>query len=78
LMQQMKERFDAEGISIPYPQQDVHMRQVPASPAQQPAAKEEPEPKRKPEPALAGGSAPGFGRHDEGHDGGDGEGDGER
>ena len=26
LMQQMKERFDASGISIPYPQQDVHFR----------------------------------------------------
>ena len=26
----VKERFDAEGISIPYPQQDVHMHQVTA------------------------------------------------
>jgi len=26
LMQQMKERFDASGISIPYPQRDVHVR----------------------------------------------------
>ncbi|MEL6576148.1 MAG: mechanosensitive ion channel family protein [Pseudomonadota bacterium] len=78
LMQQMKERFDAEGISIPYPQQDVHMHQVPARPAQQPAAREEPEAQPKPEPAVAGGSAQGFGRHDDGHDGGDGEGDGER
>ena len=25
---QVKERFDAEGISIPFPQQDVHMHQV--------------------------------------------------
>ena len=25
LTQQVKERFDAEGISIPYPQRDVHM-----------------------------------------------------
>jgi small conductance mechanosensitive channel len=27
----VKERFDAAGISIPYPQQDVHMHQVPAA-----------------------------------------------
>jgi small conductance mechanosensitive channel len=27
----VKERFDAEGVSIPFPQQDVHMHQVPAS-----------------------------------------------
>lgn len=27
----VKERFDAEGISIPYPQQDVHVHQVEAS-----------------------------------------------
>ena len=26
--EQVKKRFDAEGISIPYPQQDVHMHQV--------------------------------------------------
>ena len=25
---QVKERFDAEGLSIPYPQQDVHVHQV--------------------------------------------------
>ena len=24
----VKERFDAEGISIPYPQQDIHLQQV--------------------------------------------------
>ncbi len=28
LMRQVKERFDAAGISIPYPQQDVYMHQV--------------------------------------------------
>jgi small conductance mechanosensitive channel len=28
LMRQVKERFDAEGISIPYPQRDVHLHQV--------------------------------------------------
>ena len=28
LTRAVKERFDAEGISIPYPQQDVHMHQV--------------------------------------------------
>lgn len=28
LTEAMKKRFDAEGISIPYPQQDVHMHQV--------------------------------------------------
>jgi small conductance mechanosensitive channel len=27
----VKERFDAEGVSIPFPQQDVHMHQVPAT-----------------------------------------------
>lgn len=32
LMQQMKENFDAAGVSIPYPQRDVHMHQVPARP----------------------------------------------
>ena len=26
----IKNRFDAEGISIPFPQQDVHMHEVPA------------------------------------------------
>jgi len=26
----IKERFDEEGISIPFPQQDVYMHQVPA------------------------------------------------
>jgi len=28
----VKDRFDKEGISIPYPQQDVHMYQIPATP----------------------------------------------
>ena len=32
LTQQVKEAFDAAGISIPYPQQDVHLRQVQAAP----------------------------------------------
>jgi len=27
----VKERFDAEGVSIPFPQRDVHLHQVPAS-----------------------------------------------
>ena len=31
ITRQVKERFDAEGISIPYPQSDVHMHQVVAS-----------------------------------------------
>ena len=31
LTQQVKERFDSEGISIPYPQRDVHVHQVAAS-----------------------------------------------
>jgi small conductance mechanosensitive channel len=30
LTRQVKEAFDAEGISIPYPQQDVHVRALPA------------------------------------------------
>ncbi len=33
LTRKVKERFDAEGISIPFPQQDVHMHQVPAKAA---------------------------------------------
>ena len=33
LMQQMKENFDAAGVSIPFPQRDVHLHQVPAAPA---------------------------------------------
>ncbi|MFV1996156.1 MAG: mechanosensitive ion channel family protein, partial [Verrucomicrobiales bacterium] len=28
LTRQVKETFDAEGISIPYPQRDVHVHQV--------------------------------------------------
>jgi len=28
----VKDRFDKEGISIPYPQRDVHMHQIPATP----------------------------------------------
>jgi small conductance mechanosensitive channel len=31
LHETVKKRFDQEGISIPYPQQDVHIHQVPAS-----------------------------------------------
>jgi len=31
LTRQVKERFDAEGISIPFPQRDVYVHQVPAS-----------------------------------------------
>jgi small conductance mechanosensitive channel len=27
LNEQIKKRFDAEGISIPFPQQDVHLHQ---------------------------------------------------
>ncbi|MDW4498840.1 mechanosensitive ion channel [Sulfitobacter sp. D35] len=37
LMQQMKQNFDAAGISIPYPQQDVHMHTI--ADAQEGAAK---------------------------------------
>jgi len=33
LTRKVKERFDAEGISIPFPQQDVHMHQVQAKAA---------------------------------------------
>jgi small conductance mechanosensitive channel len=28
----VKDRFDKEGISIPYPQRDVHLHQMPANP----------------------------------------------
>ncbi|MBK8977507.1 MAG: mechanosensitive ion channel [Planctomycetes bacterium] len=31
ITRQVKERFDAEGISIPFPQRDVHLHQVPAA-----------------------------------------------
>lgn len=34
LTRRIKERFDAEGISIPFPQRDVHMYHVPAPAAQ--------------------------------------------
>ncbi len=87
LMQQMKERFDAEGISIPYPQQDVHMHQVAAKPEKvverrpEPVEPEPAKPEPAREPALAGADpktdATGYGRHDEGH-GSDQDGDGER
>ena len=33
LTKRIKERFDAEGISIPFPQQEVHMYQMPAQAA---------------------------------------------
>jgi small conductance mechanosensitive channel len=33
LTRQVKQAFDAAGISIPYPQQDVHIKQVAAAPA---------------------------------------------
>jgi small conductance mechanosensitive channel len=33
LTRQVKQAFDAAGISIPYPQQDVHIKQVAAGPA---------------------------------------------
>ena len=33
LTRKVKERFDAQGISIPFPQQDVHMHQVQAKAA---------------------------------------------
>ncbi|MEM1277915.1 MAG: mechanosensitive ion channel family protein [Pseudomonadota bacterium] len=43
LMQQVKINFDAAGISIPYPQQDVHYKAVPAAdPAPKPAPAAQP------------------------------------
>ncbi|XDA97303.1 mechanosensitive ion channel family protein [Sulfitobacter sp. LCG007] len=40
LTQQMKQNFDAAGISIPFPQQDVYMHHVNAPPPPQPAKAE--------------------------------------
>ncbi|MEM6933345.1 MAG: hypothetical protein AAF526_07105, partial [Pseudomonadota bacterium] len=58
LMRQMKENFDAAGISIPYPQQDVHMHQVSAAPVARTGA----------EPAPAPRAADGdFAAQDDGH-----------
>jgi len=37
LTRAVKEAFDAEGITIPYPQQDVYMHQMPAEPTSAPA-----------------------------------------
>ncbi|MEM9370128.1 MAG: mechanosensitive ion channel family protein [Pseudomonadota bacterium] len=58
LMRQMKENFDAAGISIPYPQQDVHMHPVSAAPVARTGA----------EPAPAPRAADGdFAAQDDGH-----------
>ncbi len=68
LMQQIKEQFDASGISIPYPQQDVHLRQKSQTePPPPPAA-----PPTRPEIAQSG-ETKGFARNDEGFDGADAE-----
>ena len=65
LMQQIKEGFDASGISIPYPQQDVHLRRVAdAAPASAASAPPPPLPEsEKP------GRSKGFAQNDEGFDG---------
>ena len=63
LMQQMKERFDAEGISIPFPQRDVHVHQTAtaaATPVLVPAAA------GVVAAAAAQSESSGFGRNDEG------------
>ncbi|WP_211100042.1 mechanosensitive ion channel family protein [Acuticoccus kandeliae] len=62
LTQQIKEQFDAADISIPYPQQDVHLRR-PAEPAAAASA-----PLARPEMEMSGQSK-GFARNDEGFDG---------
>ncbi|MEM7669620.1 MAG: mechanosensitive ion channel family protein [Pseudomonadota bacterium] len=67
LMRQMKENFDAAGISIPYPQQDVYMHQVPEPSATAPAS-------ATPQSATTKGD---FASQDEGYEGDDG-GGGER
>lgn len=85
LMQQMKERFDAEGISIPFPQQDVHMHPAKATPergpkSRAPADEPRPPPAARETAFAAAGTPPptgGFARHDEGHDA-EGEVEGER
>lgn len=67
LMRQVKENFDAAGISIPYPQQDVYMHQV-AAPAQEAASRPAPPAKAEPEKTVAGD----FARDDDGHSDGEG------
>lgn len=64
LMQQMKENFDAAGVSIPYPQRDVHMHQVPTTPEPTPALRDATSGRTS--GAEKQGSASGFGQNDDG------------
>ena len=66
LMQQVKEAFDAAGISIPYPQQDVYMHQVQAKPAPLP----EPADRDRTQP---GSDTSGYAKNDGADESGDGE-----
>lgn len=65
LTRQVKEAFDAAGISIPYPQQDVHIKQVVTGPAstdrssapQPPTASSDPQPPDDAASAMARGDS---------------------
>ncbi|MEM9044354.1 MAG: mechanosensitive ion channel family protein [Pseudomonadota bacterium] len=66
LMQQVKINFDAAGISIPYPQQDIHYRAAPASdPVPKPAPAPAPQPAEVKAESFASGDD---GYSDEGGD----------
>ena len=66
LMRQVKEGFDAAGVSIPYPQQDVYMHHVAAKP-ETASLPDDTKTGRSPEKAQSGDTS-NFGRNDEGSD----------
>lgn len=72
LMRSVKERFDAEGISIPFPQRDLHVPgRIEVSLAEGKPASVAPSPEHKPAGALVGTPThePGPGRVDDDDDG---------
>jgi len=68
LHQQMKEAFDANGISIPFPQRDVHVYSASAAQALPPAPRSEPAPAAAPPQRHSAEPTKGFSQGDEGHD----------